>query len=60
MCRLAVKIPSIEDKKLTFNRGGSRNFGKEGPVRGQSPELSAEGASAGGGSGGLLPKNVKN
>jgi len=34
------------------DRGGSRNFGKEGPVRGQSPEPSAEGASAGGGSGG--------
>jgi len=30
-------------------RGGSRNFGNRGP--GQSPEPSAEGVSAGGGSG---------
>jgi len=31
-----------------MRRGGSRNFGKGGPVRGCSPEPSAEGASAGG------------
>jgi len=32
------------------SRGGSRNVGKGGPVRGQSPELlSVEGASADGG-----------
>jgi len=35
-------------------RGGSRNFGKGGPVKGYEP--SAEGASAGGESGGLPQK----
>jgi len=40
-------------------RGGSRNFGKRGPVRGRSPEPSAEGASAGGGSGGSTPENFE-
>jgi len=42
-----------------INSGGSRNFGKGGPVRGQSPEPSAEGASAGGGSGGPPPENFE-
>jgi len=42
------------------NRGGSRNFGKRGPVRERSPEPSAEGASAGWGSGGLPQKILKN
>jgi len=41
-------------------RSGSRNFGKGGPVRGRSPEPSAEGASAGGGSGGLPQRILKN
>jgi len=40
-------------------RGGSRNFGKGGPVKGRSPEPSAEGASAGGGLGGLPQKILK-
>jgi len=35
----------------TGARSGSRNFGKGGPVRGQSPKPSAEGACAGGGLG---------
>jgi len=45
-------------QKFSLNpifRGGSRNFGKGGPVRGQSPE-----PSAGGGSGGLPQKLLKN
>jgi len=33
---------------------------REGPVRGQSPEPSAKGASAGGGFGGLPQKILKN
>jgi len=41
------------------SRGGSRNFGKWGPVRGQSPEPNAEGASAGGESGGPPPENFE-
>jgi len=41
-------------------RGGSRNFGKGGAVRGRSPEPSVEGASARGGSGGPPPKFKKN
>jgi len=40
-------------------RRGSRNFGKGGPVRGQSPEQSAEGTSSGGGSGGPPPENFE-
>jgi len=42
-----------------ITRGGSRNSGKGGPVRGRSPEPSAEGASAGGGSGGPPPENFE-
>jgi len=40
-------------------RGGSRNFGKGGPVRERSPEPSAEGASAGEGSWGPSPDNFE-
>jgi len=36
---------------ITIFRGGSRNFGKGGPIRGQSVEPSAEGASTVGGLG---------
>jgi len=51
----------VADGFLTTSvRGGSRNFGKGGPVRGQSPEPSAEDASAGGGSRGLPQKSLKN
>jgi len=32
--------------KVKDTRGGSRNFGKGGPVKGRSPEPSAKGASA--------------
>jgi len=44
---------------LLLARGGSRNFGKGGPVRGRSSEPSAEGPSAGGGSGGPPPENFE-
>jgi len=47
-------------QNIAENMGGSENFGKGGPVRGQSPEPSAEGASASGGSGGLPRKFKKN
>jgi len=40
-------------------QGRIQEFWKGGPVRGQSPELSAEGASAGGGSGGPPPENFE-
>jgi len=38
-----IKHPEIQ----FVTRSGSRNFGKGGPVRGRSPEPSAEGTSAG-------------
>jgi len=46
-----VYIPytSLQTQSERLTRGGSRNFGKGGPVRGRSPEPNAEGASAGGG-----------
>jgi len=47
--------PTLE----VLRRGGSRNFGKGGPVRGKIPEPSAEGASAGGVSRSLPQKNKK-
>jgi len=44
---------------LDHPRGGSRNFGKKGLVGRRSPEPSAEGARAGGGSGGPPPENFE-
>jgi len=44
---------------VRHSRGRSRNFGKGGPVRGRSPKPSAEGANAGGGSGGPPPENFE-
>jgi len=41
------------------SKGGSRNFGKGGPVRGRSHEPSAEGASTGVVSGGPPPENFE-
>jgi len=54
--QLANELITVE----STTRGGSRNFGKGGPVRGRSPEPSAEGASAGGESGSLPHKILKN
>jgi len=55
----SVSKRALQTNDCTFNRGGSRNFGKGDPVRGRSPKPSAEGASAGGGSGGLPEKILK-
>jgi len=41
-------------------QGRIQEFWKRGPGKGRSPEQSAEGASAGGGSGGLPQKILKN
>jgi len=55
-----TKNVSLSLTWLEVYRGGSKNFGKGGLIRGRSPEPSAEGASTGGGLGGLPRKLKKN
>jgi len=51
--------PTNINVQTNYFRGGSRKFGKGGPVRGQSPKPSAEDESAGGRSGGPPPENFE-